>query len=472
MVVKGITRRWCLNSLGLILAILVILECVFAFIVHGVFYSGVQQAILGRANSLLNVFPGYIEEHSERFEEKTRAYVEDFPDKNLMELVAFDSKGGVIVTSAGFDVLKSATNKGYYTLDFGEGEKWLGRLSSGEKVMCITKVMKDTDGNYVGAIRYVASLESVDRAIYWSIAMSLVIGLFVLVFVIMSSAYFIRSIVHPIREVGKTARKIALGDFSAKLHKSYDDEIGELCDTINYLACRLLESEKMKNDFISSVSHELRTPLTAIKGWAETIQMSEERDVEMNQKGLEIIVHESERLCGIVEELLDFSRMQSGRMVLALDKIDLLAEISEAVYMFKDRAVNENKRLLYMEPELLSPVLGDKHRLKQVFINVIDNALKYTPEDGTINVQVTESEGFIKIIVSDNGCGIPLIHLPRVKEKFYKANTTQKGSGIGLAVANEIVLLHLGLLDIKSEEDFGTMVTISIPIAKASPAEV
>ena len=229
------------------------------------------------------------------------------------------------------------------------------------------------------------------------------------------------------------------------------------------MAGELGAAEKLKNDFISSVSHELRTPLTAIKGWAETMQMSGQMDENTMEKGMRVIVRESERLSGIVEELLDFSRMQNGRMVLMMDKIDLLAELDEAVYMYRERAISEHKHLLYEEPEMVSPVLGDKNRLRQVFVNIIDNALKYTPEGGAVSISLKEEPGWIHVIISDNGCGIPAVHMPRIKDKFYKANQTQRGSGIGLAVADEIMALHSGKLDIQSEEGVGTTVTISIP---------
>ena len=242
-----------------------------------------------------------------------------------------------------------------------------------------------------------------------------------------------RSIVKPVREIGDTAKRIAQGDFNARIGKFYDDEIGELCDTINYMAGELGNAEKMKNDFISSVSHELRTPLTAIKGWAETMQMGGSCDAKTMEKGLKIIVNESERLSGIVEELLDFSRIQNNRMVLKMDKIDILAEIDEAIYMLRERALSENKHLIYEEPEILPAVLGDKNRLRQVFINIIDNALKYTPEGGIINIEVSQVEENIVIKISDNGCGIPARHLSKVKEKFYKANQTQRGSGISIS---------------------------------------
>lgn len=468
MAIRGITKRWLLNSLGMILVILIAIEFGLALFIHEFFYNGVQQTINNKSASLINVFPGYKEDSEKDFITKSKLYVSDFEDKNLMEVVAFNNNDEPILTSTGF------FPEGYEQMSDYDAAKnsenhvgvYIGKNVSGENVISQTKAIYTNNGEYIGALRYIVSLKSVDNTIFWLTVGCITVGLAILFFVIMSSAYFINSIVNPIREIGKTARKIALGDFNARIDKTYDDEVGELCDTVNYMARKLGESEKVKNEFISSISHELRTPLTAIKGWAETIELGEEKDFEMNKRGLKVIIHESERLCGLVEELLDFSRMQCGKMVLTLERIDILAEISEAVYMFKDRAVSENKDLIYSEPPMLSPVLGDKNRLRQVFINIIDNALKYTPNGGTVTVKIKEAAGFIYIVVSDTGCGIPAEHLPYVKDKFYKANTTQKGSGIGLAVANEIVQLHSGNLDIASEENVGTIVTVTLPIIK------
>ena len=151
-------------------------------------------------------------------------------------------------------------------------------------------------------------------------------------------------------------------------------------------------------------------------------------------------------------------------MVLTMDKIDLLAELDEAIYMLRERALSENKHLLYDEPDHVPAVMGDKNRLRQVFINIIDNALKYTPASGVIGIQVSYDDQNLKITISDNGCGIPAEHLPRIKDKFYKANQTVRGSGIGLAVADEIMQLHNGSLEIESTEGVGTTVTLTIPV--------
>ena len=464
MVVKGITKRWLLNSLGVILILIVVLVFSLSYAIQNYIYYGIQQAINGRAGELTNVFSDYGQRSSQDFLTAARNYVENFPNKESMELMVFNSEGHIITTSIGFAPDQSQPMPDYQqALADADGYgTWTGRLTSGEKVMAVTRVIHNDAGSVVGGVRYVVSLEEADKQIGMVVGILILAGVVILLFISTSSYYFMKSILTPIKEIGATARRIAQGDFKARIEKSNDDEIGQLCDTINDMAVELGAAEKMKNDFISSVSHELRTPLTAIKGWAETMQGGG-MDDETFDKGMSVIIRESERLSGIVEELLDFSRMQSGRMTLTMDKIDILAELGEAVYMFSERAKSEHKYLLYEEPRMLSPVLGDINRLRQVFVNILDNALKYTDEGGTISVVASEENGYIRVAISDNGCGIPPEHLPNVKKKFYKANQTVRGSGIGLALADEIMRLHSGSLEIESHENVGTVVTIRIP---------
>lgn len=354
------------------------------------------------------------------------------------------------------DICKETNNKVSY----------INLKSSKQKVAIITKEILDAkNGSLIGYVVFIKNMQEVYSKWLKVVAITLILLLIIGLFSFYVSRYFIDSIISPIDKISQVARCIALGDFKARVTKKSDDKLSELCDTINYMAQKLFESEQLKNDFISSVSHELRTPLTAIKGWAETIEIDEnEKNADTNKKGLQIIIKEAERLCLMVEELLDFSKLQSGRMILNLEKIDILAELSEAVYVLRKKAEKESKMLLYSEPEILPPVLGDKNRLKQVFINIIDNALKYTPENGVINIGAKKDDNFIKITISDNGCGISKADIPKVKTKFYKGNTQKQGSGIGLAIANEIILLHSGKLEISSEENVGTVVSLIIPI--------
>lgn len=464
--VKGITKRWVLNTLCTIVAIVVFAVVCLSYFFSTYYYSSVEQTLSGRSVELLNILSDYNSDTDAGFSSTVRDYVENFSEKENMEITVIRRSGDIMVISTGFtpegdepmpdyDMAKTAAS-GY--------AKWTGRLSTGEKVTAITRIVRNSSGNTVCAIRYVSSLSAVNRLVFSAIAIFTAVGLLIISLVIFSGTYFIRSIVRPVRVISDTAKKIAQGDFNAQIDKMYDDEIGDLCDSINDMARELGASERLKNDFISSVSHELRTPLTAIKGWAETMQSCGIPDQETFDKGMDIIVKESSRLTGIVEELLDFSRMQNESMVLRMEKLDILAEIEEVLYMLRDRAITEQKHLLYDQPDIMPPVMADKNKLKQVFINIIDNALKYTPAEGVVGIQVLHEGEVIKIVVTDTGCGIAPDDLPRVKDKFFKANQSVRGSGIGLAIADEIIQKHGGTLDIESGIGVGTTVTITIPV--------
>ncbi|MBR2715136.1 MAG: HAMP domain-containing histidine kinase [Ruminococcus sp.] len=472
---KGITKRWIINTFGVIIAVITLLIVCLSVLMQSLCYSSIEQALLNRNNELSAVFPGYKCENTADFQNTATKYVEDFEHKESMELMVINASGRITMASTGFEPDEKIEIPDYEAAlkDDDSVAMWTGKLSSGEKAMATTHVIRNSKGTSVGAIRYVVSLRKANLHTFIVTLIAAFVGIIIIACVAFSGSYFIRSIVKPVREMSKTAKRIAQGDFSAKLTKMYDDEIGELSDSINDMAKELDASEKLKNDFISRVSHELRTPLTAIKGWAETMQYGVPDRITL-EKGMSVIVNESSRLTGIVEELLDFSKLQSGRLTMQKLKMDILAEVDEAVYMFKERALSEGKHLLYDEPETMPPVYGDRNRLKQVFINVLDNALKYTPEGGMVGVQVYQDfkEDMIKIIVADNGCGISQDDIPKIKDKFYKANQKVNGSGIGLAVADEIIKLHDGTLDIDSSLEVGTTVTISLPTYKNQDEEV
>ena len=478
---KGITKRWMLNTLSVILTIIISIVVCLIFLVTYLFQSSVEQSLSNTSSELSLVFSGYTSDSSTSFASSARDYVENFKKKEQMEVMVINSTGRVVMTSTGFIPSDDTT-----LTDFDQAKEsadgyafWNGKLSSGESAMSVTRIISNDSGTVVGAIRYIVSMDPVNSRIMLVSGLIIALGLVIISLVIISGLTFIRSIVKPIRNLSHIAAQIAHGDFSAseKIEHKYDDEIGDLCDAVSDMAKDLQTTEQMKNDFISRVSHELRTPLTAIKGWAETMQLSERGKLDRKtfDKGMGVIIKESTRLTSIVEELLDFSRIQSGRMVLMNEKLDILAEFDETVYMLKERAVKEGKHLLYDEPEAVyPPVYGDRNRLKQVFLNVIDNALKYTPKGGVVAAQVIYSKDepdVIKIVITDTGCGISAEDLPKVKEKFYKANQTVRGSGIGLAVADEIMNLHNGSLDIESGEGVGTTVTLTFPVYKEGEAQ-
>lgn len=477
MAMRRITKRWLFNSFGVILIILLAIEVVAAFGIKSYYYNSVRQAVNSRASAVSSALVRYSEDITLDYQAEVRNLVENFEDKNLMELMAIDGSGKVILTSSGFEpgvtgpmedyeaakrtvnaaLLTTATRRPAVT---ATGE-FVGDLGD-ENVMAIT-MMSPVEDSEFSAVRFVVSLTEVDAQIFKMICVITLVVVGILCFVGFSSSYFINSIVTPVDAMGKTAKRIAQGHFDTRLEKKNNDEIGDLCDAINYMAKELSASEQMKNDFISSVSHELRTPLTAIKGWGETLV--DTTDKVTIEKGMGVILKETDRLSSMVEELLDFSRMQSGRLTLVMDKIDIIAELGEAYLMFTQRAMREGMTILYDEPEEFIPVIGDKNRLRQVFINIIDNAIKYSDSGATITLSVNHEGSHVNIYISDTGCGINEQDLLMVKNKFYKGNSTRRGSGIGLAVADEIVKMHSGSLLLESTEGVGTTVTISLPIA-------
>ena len=464
MAIKKITKRWFFNSFIVILSILIVLIIGFSLGIRSYYYSSARQILISRADMTMSLLKTYAESPSSDFEAKVRQLVEEFDSKETMELMAIDYEGKVILTSSGFEAQSTAESMPDYQRAFksqdGYGE-FEGELS-GESIMAITKLVPQKN-NYISGFRLVSSLESLDDQIESVIFIITLVGASIIFFVILSSSYFINSIVNPVSKIGETARLISGGNFGVRLKKQKNDEVGDLCDIINDMAEELQTTEKLKNEFISSVSHELRTPLTAIKGWGETLLYETDPNSEMFKKGMGVIISETERLSGMVEELLDFSRIQSGNLKLVFARIDIVAELSDAVLMYTERARRDKIDLSYNEPEEICVVNGDRNRLRQVFINIIDNALKYSDPGDSVRVIADIKQDEITIHIADTGIGIKKEDLSQIKTKFYKANSTRRGSGIGLAVADNIVSMHGGHLDISSEEGVGTTVSITLP---------
>ncbi len=472
MAVKGkkITTRWLFNSLGVILVILISLEIAIGFSIKNYFYESVERIMVSQSETVSGLLSKYSMEENGDYEAYFRGIVTSFEKRNMMELMVLSEDGEVVLTSSGFIPLKeSITPDWEEALDSAEKISVYHGESIGENIMSVT-VVPDGSTETFNSFRLVTSLDDIDTQIMFAIIGTALIGIAIIFFVVVSGSFFINSIVIPVGQIGEAAKKIAEGDFNSRLEKKTDDEIGDLCETINYMADELGATERMKNDFISSVSHELRTPLTAIKGWAEMLEDSSKDDTIDNatlQRGMGVIIGETERLSVMVEELLDFSRLQSGRMVLQPMKLDIIAELSETVLTFEQRAIREKKDLIYEESDDIIPVMGDKNRLRQVFVNIIDNALKYSDEGGSVTITVVRAEkGFVDISVRDTGIGIPADQLEKVKTKFFKGNATRRGSGIGLAVADEIIRMHGGEITLDSIEGKGTTVVIRLPIDK------
>lgn len=463
MAKKSITTRWIVNNLGVIILALLFIEMIVVYAVHSYFYSSAKQYLVSKLNAVVSVLSIHSQDNSANFSSEIRYTLENFNEKDKIELMAVNSNGRVVLTSSGFSPDGNDAMPDYEdAVVKGEGS-WTGKLSSGEKIMAVSMPISSFNSEF-SAVRMVTSLTEIDNTIRaYIIAVSVICSAIILIMII-TGLYFTRSIVIPIRQMSGIASKYAKGKFDERMPSNRDDEIGDLCIAINHMAEELSVAETMKNEFISSVSHELRTPLTAIKGWAETLMVDGGEDPETMKKGFRVIVKETDRLQLMVKELLDFSRIQCGHFSLQSATMDVLAELDDAILFYQERARLDNIELTADEPEMLPFIYGDHNRIQQVFSNIIDNALKYSSSGDKVHIKAYEEDNNVIITVSDTGCGIKASDLPRVKEKFYKANHTRRGSGIGLALADEIVRLHGGTLDITSPgEGMGTTVTVTFP---------
>lgn len=462
-----ITKRWLVNSLGVVILVLFLVVLAVSVFINTYYTSGARQYITNKMNTITGILQQYYTDSPVTFASEIHSMIENWSDRDKMELMAINSQGEIEITSSGFNISSDIIADDYYdAVENGSSGYFLGKADTGERIIAVTVMTPDKTGKY-SAIRLVSSFENVHKTVRGYIIALGAVYVAIIALMFFSGMYFVNSIVRPVQQISQTAKRYAHGDFSVRiLKKNNNDELGELCDIINHMADELAMSEKMKNDFMSSVSHELRTPLTAIKGWAETISAMPE-DKEAIVKGMKVINTEAERLSQMVEELLDFSRIQNGKFTLNKATMDILAELGDAVLIYTEKAKRENIEIVYDEPDMLPFIYGDKNRMRQVFINIIDNAIKYSDKGGMVTIQAVQSDqGHIEIAVSDTGCGISPQDLPKIKTKFYKANHTRRGSGIGLAVADEIVTMHGGTLEIFSEEGKGTTVIITLPIQK------
>ena len=454
MQVKGIRRRWMINSISLLAALLVLLVVASSLFVRSYYENGMQAELELKVRTAAGYFSAYASD--EDYFDAAERYTSTFEDAASMELQFLTAEGSVICSSSALTIAGSTaeTPETAQVRETGRLAVWKGKSpQTGEKIMVVSAPFTDGE-ELAGILRCISSMEPMDRQVFFVTLCAVALAALVLVVVYVSNIYFVRSIVDPVEDITDTAKRIAAGSYGIQVEKKYDDEIGDLTDAINDMSLRIKQAERMKSEFISSVSHELRTPLTAITGWAETIMTGEARDEQDIRKGMGIIASEARRLSGMVEELLDFSRIEDGRFTLSVEPMDIKAEIEDAVYTYHEFLGKEGITVHHTDcEEEFPPIPGDSDRLRQVFCNLLDNAAKHGGSGKRIETAIFPEGGEIVITIRDYGPGIPPEELPNVKYKFYKGSSTARGSGIGLAVCEEIVTRHKGTLTIRNADD-------------------
>ena len=463
---KGLRKRWLRGTVIIALTAVIAVVTLFSIIISSYYYATIRTGLEAKAKTVSDFFANYVARSYDDYYISAYRYTESFREADRIELQFLNTDGSIMISSS---TITSGTSPDTpdvsKAMESRQISSWVGRrTATGERIMAASAPMIYGSDEVIGVMRYVTSLRLVDRQVLLNTLAVIGIGMVVLIFVFSLNFVFIRSVITPVSEITMMSKRIADGSYGILINNSFPDEIGEMVDSINEMSLKIAQTEKMQSEFISSISHELRTPLTAITGWGETLVYNEHLDDE-SKRGIAIMLKEARRLTKMVEELLEFTRMEDGRFTLNIEMIDISAELEDAIFTFSELLHRDELEFDYISDMSEADLIpGDPNRLKQVFLNLFDNALKYGREGKRIAVSIGMVDENVRITIRDFGPGSPEDELEHIKMKFYKgSNAKERGSGIGLAVCDEIIKFHGGSLELANAEDGGFVVTILLP---------
>ena len=464
---EGLRKRVIKYYFIMIIITVALFEGLFMFYLQNYYYNSAKQSLISQATYTMDIYEG-VGMESTSFENKVHNIFEKGQVSNNTNFTVefIDKNKNVILDKYGIK-----TNEKYEYEDVNRALRGNNTLTpytynisgTNEHVMSISVPLR-VNNQIEGVVRYSLSLKSIDNTVIKLVCFFILAGVIILIIALLLSLKFAESLIRPLKNLKQFANELAQGNYNIKLKKEelHNDEIADLVRTFEHMAVEIDKSRKLKEEFISSVSHELRTPLTSIKGWSETLGYEGIGKEELDL-GLGIIQDETERMISLVEDLLDFSRLSSDRIRLQIDMVDVRKLAKGVVAQLTVKANEKNITLLTeFKTEDIVDIQGDKNRLRQVLINLVQNAIKFTSEGGYIVVIVSQGEEFTTFTVTDNGVGIKKENLTKVLDKFFQEDYNKAGSGLGLAISNEIVKLHGGKMIIESEKNVGTTITFTL----------
>ena len=459
---KSIKTKISSSNIIVIVITVLIVQIMIYIAVKGYYYSNLKDTIYGQIKISSDFYNTYLS--SNTVKENIFNDNDTFWSNTDCRVQIIDLEGNVIMDSLGYiskeKILTKEVKSAFGGNTQGEATTYQNE-NNNEKIISVAyPLFYDTDVD--GVLRFSASTEGIDKSIREILFIIILLGLLVILISSTISLFISNSIMKPLKLVSVGAEKMAKGNFNESIPKYSKDEIGNLADTLNYMCEEILKNERLKNEFISSVSHELRTPLTSIKGWAIVLESSDLEDKEEVREGLKIIESEVERLTYLVEELLDFSKLISGKITLRKEMVNVDEFTQYILRQLEPKLLSRGIDVEFKSEEV-KPIEVDKNRMKQVLINILDNAIKFSPNDSKIVISIMEDNKYLTISIKDHGYGISKEDLPHVKEKFYKGRNINASNGIGLSICDEIITQHEGILEIKSGLQKGTEVIIMLP---------
>lgn len=464
----GLRRRWLRHSAVIACAMGLVCVLLVTAVFSAHLYIRQEKAMVNARNLAAGYFDDRVIKSETEYYDACVVYTQTCEPEFPMDVQFVDSAGVVIASSSGNYVGRMPATKEIDEAISCRGHSSFVGLDSaaGRRVMALSHPIIASSGDVIGVLRFVSITESMDQQIL-GVTIAVFVSVAVMITVLLLCVnYYAKSVVFPISQIVEKAQMITGGSYGIQLQTKYADEIGDLAETINEMSMRVNQNEKTQTEFISSLSHELRTPLTAITGWSETLLHSENLD-EGTRRGMKIIHREAGRLTEMVVSLLDFTRIQDGRMTLNIEPTDLRSEFEDTVFMYGSRLEADGIHLEYLENEDDIPEIScDPQRIRQVFLNILDNASKHGGDGKRIDAQICHTDEFVEVRIRDYGPGIPEDEIPLVTRKFYKGSSKARGSGIGLAVCEEIVEMHGGQLSLENASGGGTLVTVRLPVSQ------
>jgi signal transduction histidine kinase len=455
---RGIKRRVVWSYLVLIIFSVALFEAIILMALRGYYIDGIRQTLKDQAAMFSSFNEQDLIDDGLKVDPKKLLNQYRFLITAKVQLL---NQKGTIVAETHESKRKNLADYVDVKEALSGGNGYLETKLDGERVLYATYPLK-RGSSIIGVIRFTTSMEKLNSVFTKNTLLLLLMGGIVILTAAIVSFFLANTITRPVSLITTAAEQLATGKLSTRIPKDKDDEIGKLADTLNYMAGEIERHEQLKNEFIASISHELRTPLTSIKGWAVTLQsMSTDK---FFGEGLEIISTESDRLNVLLNDLLDFSSFSSGRLPLVFAEVAPAPLLLSVLQQLAPRAERQGLTLTTALVEEWTTVTGDRNRLKQVLMNLLDNALKFTPSGGTITVSLEKADAEALIKISDTGEGISPEELQSVMKKFYKGRSKGSGSGLGLAIVNEIIQAHGGRFILTSTEGTGTTAEIYLPL--------
>jgi len=389
---------------------------------------------------------------------------------NDVRVIFADKSGKVIVDSAVISGAVKANDIEQVENPNAVLERGFLRDSSRQIWAFVTQPVETTGLYFVLAKPRTTPLELLNQTVLLPLAQAAIVGIVLSVIMALLISYWVAA---PLQKAARIASSIGTGDLDQTVPASGPDEVKSLARSFNDMIARVKVSQQAQRDFVANISHELRTPLTSIQGFSQAILDGTASDPESVRRSANVIHDEAGRMSRLVNELLDLARLDAVPSSLNRTSLDLAKLLDSLVEKLTLHAREKNLTMkVRIDP--LPAMIADTDRLSQVFANLLENAIKYTPENGTVMLTARAGSGEAIVSVADSGNGIPPEDLPRIFERFYRVDKARsgRGYGLGLAITKDIVQAHGGSIRVESAIGSGTRFTVRLPAARSDDTTV